>query len=143
MCRKHARKHAPVKEDESTIDLSNLLTSEEESTTQDYEDPVLDDADSSEDLPGLVIPEDADTRRTLQKWDEPDHPIRKLLYTIQNEPDVEVMDPGWCQINCAYSTGSLQTQRYVLLKRLYVIQTVLDRKPLTLIRETTQTVHRL
>ena len=63
MRRKHARKHVPVKEDENTIDLSNLLTSEDESTTEDDEVPVLDDADSSEDFPGLVDPaEDADTR---------------------------------------------------------------------------------
>ena len=56
-------------------------------------------------------------------------PFQKhALENIVNEPDQKVLDPSWCVDNCPYGSGSLETQRYTLLKRLYQIQLQIDQQ---------------
>ena len=96
------------------------------------DDDIIDLVSSSDELPDLVDPDpDADvlpTLRVLQKWDQIGHPIRALMESIEMDPLQHVLDPHSCVPNCPFGSGTLECQRYVLLKRLYQIQLQLDKR---------------
>ena len=106
-----------------TIDLSHLDTSSESSEEEEEPEPNTNDVvldDDSDSLPGLVP---ADTgAMVLNEWSRPGHPICKLLTRIAETPYEHVLDVSWCVEDCEYASGTLQCQRYTLLRRLYQIQ---------------------
>ena len=69
--------------------------------------------------------------RCLQRWSTHDLQMEILMRRIESEPAGFVLDPSWCESqDCPYSRGSLECQRYVLLKRLYQVQcAITNRRP--------------
>ena len=90
-------------------------------------DAVSSDSDSDS-LPDLVK-EDTDAC-VLDEWNQPEHPMRKMLTVIADGPREHILDPSWCVDDCHYGSGTLECQRFTLLRRLYQVQLQLDFKKL-------------
>ena len=57
----------------------------------------------------------------------------KMQQRIENDDENECLDPSFCVKKCPYSTGSLEEQRFVLMKRLHQLNLAIERRDMSVI----------